>query len=213
MSAHTDEGASSSKVVAAARQFAADSPRDTLNGTQTLNSSLFVSSADGDDAGSDVYSRGDSSGEEDDDEDAVMNSSELRLHDSVMAGVTPHVSPVAAAKPPLTLDTTLGSDGGPSDAAPSTRNLVTSAGRRPAAKFRARPPATFVSPAEFRQTLAGLRVKLGGGAGGDDTGNWYAMLRRFDTADDGRVNLSEFWAVIADFMSPGVSYWEGREGA
>ena len=32
----------------------------------------------------------------------------------------------------------------------------------------------------------------------------YACLRRFDTADDGRVNYSEFCHMLADVIEPGV---------
>jgi hypothetical protein len=71
-------------------------------------------------------------------------------------------------------------------------------------KFRARPAATFASQAELRRALTGLGHRFHEGASAAELELWYHTVRRFDTLDDGRVNLSEFWAVVADSIFPGV---------
>ena len=69
--------------------------------------------------------------------------------------------------------------------------------RREVTRFRARPPPSYVSQALFRSALRGLTIILN-----DD--EMYACLRRFDTAEDGKVNFTEFCHMIADSISPGV---------
>jgi Ca2+-binding EF-hand superfamily protein len=55
----------------------------------------------------------------------------------------------------------------------------------------------YISVAEFRAVLHGIRLSV-------TDAELYQLLRRFDTADDGRVNYTEFCACFADALSPGV---------
>lgn len=161
-------------------------------------SSVHSSSVLGDDA--DAYD------EEEDEEDSEEEiGSDLDLDTTMATPALPTAVPQKA--PPRQLDTSapyVVNTSQPVGSSPSP-DLLSTRGRRAASKFRARPPATFVGLPEFRRALLGVGVAL-------DTDAptvaapalWYAFARRFDTSDDGTVNLSEFWAVVADLLSPGV---------
>jgi hypothetical protein len=147
-----------------------------------------------------VFTESDGEGDSSDDEDKLENSNELELtvFDSRKLGDSAASASVSSRR--LSVETgppvVAVPEGGDPPSVASTHKY-----QRIASRFRARPPATFVSQAEFRRTLRGLGIVL---EGSDADEVWYAFLRRFDTADDGRVNSSEFWAVVADLFSPGV---------
>jgi hypothetical protein len=147
-----------------------------------------------------VFTESDGEADTSDDEDKLENSDELELtafdsrkigDSAIAASVSPKRLSVETSAPLVAVP-----EGGDIPSVPSTHKY-----QRIASRFRARPPATFISQAEFKRVLAGLGVQL---EGSEADVIWYAFLRRFDTADDGRVNSSEFWAVVADLFSPGV---------